>query len=78
MTNKKLYRSVNDKMIAGVCGGLAEYLEVDATVVRLIWVLVVVCSGFFPGVVAYIIAALVMPLPPTSPVPEVPPQEAKI
>lgn len=61
MDHKKLYRSNTDKMIAGVCGGLAEYLEVDSTVLRLLWTLVVVFSGFFPGVVVYIVAAIIMP-----------------
>ncbi|MDQ5952675.1 MAG: phage shock protein [Patescibacteria group bacterium] len=61
METKKLYRSTSDKKIAGVCGGLAEYFEVDATILRLIWALVVVFSGFVPGGLVYLIAALVMP-----------------
>lgn len=61
---KKLYRSTTDKMLTGVCGGLAEYLEMDSTVVRLVWTLVVIFTGFMPGVLVYIIAAIVMPLKP--------------
>lgn len=58
---KKLYRSSTDKLLTGVCGGIAEYLDIDATVLRLIWTLVVVFTGFVPGVLVYIIAVLVMP-----------------
>lgn len=59
---KKLYRSRTNKKLFGVCGGLAEYFEIDATVLRLILVLAVVCAGV--GLVAYLIAALVMPVKP--------------
>lgn len=56
---KRLYRSEHNKRIAGVCGGIAEYLNIDPTVIRLAWVLLLFCAG--GGVFAYIIAALVMP-----------------
>lgn len=56
---KRLYRSEHNKRIAGVCGGIAEYLNIDPTVIRLAWVLLVFCAG--GGILAYIIAALVMP-----------------
>lgn len=56
---KKLYRSKVDKKIAGVCAGLAKYLNVDVTIVRLIWALIVACAG--AGILAYIICALVIP-----------------
>ena len=59
---KKLYRSKTDKKLCGVCGGLAEYLGIDSTVVRLILVLAVLFAGV--GFLAYIIAALVMPVKP--------------
>ena len=59
---KKLYKSNTDKKICGVCGGLAEYLNVDPTVIRLIWVLAVLFAGC--GLLAYIIAALVIPNKP--------------
>ena len=58
---KKLYRSKKDEKIAGVCAGLAEYINIDPTVIRLIWALVAL-SG--PGVVAYIVCALVIPEKP--------------
>lgn len=60
--NKKLYRSRKDYMIAGVCGGIAEYFEIDSTLVRLLAVLVVLLGG--AGVVAYIIAWIVIPKNP--------------
>lgn len=56
---KKLYRSKTDKKICGVCGGLAEYLNVDSTVIRLLWVLATLFVGC--GLLAYIVAALVIP-----------------
>ena len=61
MMPKKLYRSNTDKILAGVCGGIAEYLAVDPTVGRLLAVLSVFTSV---GIIAYIVAALVIPLPP--------------
>ena len=59
---KKLYRSRTDKKICGVCGGLAKYFNIDPTIVRLALVLCVLFAGF--GILAYIIAALVMPEEP--------------
>lgn len=59
MEHKKLHKSATDKKICGVCGGLAEYLNVDPTIIRLIWALTVVFAG--TGVLAYLIAALVIP-----------------
>lgn len=56
---KKLYKSTNDKKICGVCGGLAEYLNIDSTILRLICVLFALCVG--SGVLLYIIAALIIP-----------------
>ena len=56
---KKLYRSRTDKRIAGVCGGLAEYFDMDATIIRLILVALVLMAG--TGILAYIVAAFVIP-----------------
>jgi phage shock protein C len=50
-------------MIAGVCGGLAEYFGMDATLVRVLYVLISVISAAFPGIIAYIILMFVMPPP---------------
>ena len=57
--SKKLYRSSTNKMIAGVCGGLAEHFDMDPTIVRLIWVVAVFGAGF--GVLAYLVAWIIVP-----------------
>src|ERR1700740_733403 len=62
--HKRLMRSSVDCKIAGVCGGIAEYLEVDSTVVRLVCVLVFIFTGFVPGGLTYVIAGIVMPQAP--------------
>ena len=59
MKKKKLYKSKKDKKLCGVCGGLADYFDIDSTIVRLIWVFLVFCVG--TGILAYIVAALIMP-----------------
>ena len=59
---KRLYRSVNNKMIADVCGGVAEYFGLDPALVRLGWIVFCVLGG--SGVLAYIIAAIVIPKAP--------------
>jgi phage shock protein C len=59
---KKLARSRSDKRIAGVCGGFADYLEIDATLVRLLWLMLAFFGGW--GLIAYIIAWIVMPEEP--------------
>ena len=65
---KRLHRSRTEKMIAGVCGGLAEYLDMDPTLVRLLWVLVALLAG--TGILLYLIMWVVMPLDlPASPGP---------
>ena len=61
---KKLYRSANNKMLAGVCSGLAKYLGMDPTVIRVIWAVLSLFA--FIGVVAYIICALIIPEEPTN------------
>jgi phage shock protein C len=60
-TVKRLTRSKTDKKIAGVAGGLANYFEIDPVLVRLIFALTCIPGGF-PGILAYIIAWIVMPL----------------
>lgn len=57
MSEKRLYKSV-DKKVSGVCGGVAEYLGVDPTIVRLIWACTFLFTG--AGLIAYIVAALIM------------------
>jgi phage shock protein C len=58
---KRLRRSNKEKMIAGVCGGLAEYFALDPTVVRIGYVLLSVLSAAFPGIIVYIVMWILMP-----------------
>lgn len=58
--NKRLTRS-RDRMIAGVCGGIAEYYNLDPTLVRVGYVLLSICSAAFPGLLVYLILWLIMP-----------------
>lgn len=60
--NKRLYRSSRDKMIAGVCGGVAEYFDVDPTLIRL--GAVVLMFGWGSGLLAYLVAAIIIPKNP--------------
>ena len=57
---KKLYRSIKDRKIAGVCGGIAEYFDIDPTLVRIIWIFALFL-GIFPALIAYIICWIVIP-----------------
>ena len=59
---KKLYKSSTDKMLAGVCGGLGEYFEIDATLVRIGYAILCLFAG--GGILLYIICALVIPRKP--------------
>ncbi len=61
MTTRPLHRSRRNRMIAGVCGGLAEWLGWSTTTVRILYVLVSILSAGFPGILVYIILWLVMP-----------------
>lgn len=56
---KRLYKSDKDKKVCGVCGGIANYFDVDPTVIRLAWVIFTLAGG--SGLIAYIIAAIIMP-----------------
>lgn len=59
---QKLYRSVTDRKIAGICGGLGDYLDIDPTIVRLLWLAAVLVGG--TGVLVYIIAWIIIPEEP--------------
>lgn len=59
---KRLYLSDHDKKLCGVCGGVAEYLNIDSTIVRLLWVVAALAYG--GGLLAYVIAALIIPRNP--------------
>ena len=59
---KRLYRSRTDRKIAGVCGGIAEYFDIDPVIIRVLWLVAVCCAG--SGLLAYIIALIVIPQAP--------------
>lgn len=59
MNGKRLYRSENNRMLCGVCAGIAEYFGIDPTLVRLAWVLFCALGG--SGVLAYILSAIIIP-----------------
>ena len=56
---KRLYRSKNNKIVAGVCAGIGEYFEVDPVLIRLLWVVFTLMGG--AGIIAYIIAWIIIP-----------------
>lgn len=60
MNNRKLRRSSSNKMLAGVCSGIADFFGIDPTIVRLIWAVLICCYG--TGLLLYIICAIIMPL----------------
>ncbi|HSQ92931.1 MAG TPA: PspC domain-containing protein [Methanoregula sp.] len=66
---KRLYRSGKDRILGGICGGLGDYIDVDPTVIRLIWVVATLLSVGF-GVVAYLIAWVLIPESPEFAVPK--------
>lgn len=59
METKKLYRSKSDRRVAGVCGGLGEYFQVDPLLIRIMFIIAALAGG--PGLLLYIILALLMP-----------------
>ena len=59
---KRLYKSNKNKMLAGVCGGIAEYFNIDPTLVRIGWAILCMFAG--SGIIAYIIAAIIIPQNP--------------
>ena len=62
MMEKRLYKSNENRMVNGVCGGIAEYFDMDPTLIRLAWVLF--CAAGGSGFIAYIIAAIIIPRSP--------------
>jgi len=58
---KKLHKSKINKMMGGVIGGLGEYTGIDPTVIRLLWVFLVLVTGVVPGVILYLIASVIIP-----------------
>lgn len=59
MTTKKLYKSATDKKLCGVCGGIAQYMDLDPTILRIIWLAMCLFAG--GGLILYLICALIMP-----------------
>ncbi len=62
----RLTRSKSERMLLGVCGGIATWLGWDPTIVRVAYVLISICSAAFPGIFVYVILALVMPPEPSA------------
>ena len=56
---KRLYKIEEGKKVSGVCGGIAEYFDIDPTIVRLLWIILICCVG--TGILAYIIGAIIIP-----------------
>ena len=61
MKTKRLYRSEKNKVIAGVFSGLGEYFNLDAVILRLAWILLVILTGLIPGLIAYLVAVIIIP-----------------
>jgi phage shock protein C len=58
---RRLYRLTYDKQIGGVCAGIAKYLDLDVTLIRVLVVAAAICTGVLPGVLAYFLAMIIMP-----------------
>ncbi len=58
---KKIYRIEQGAKLFGVCGGIAEYFNIDATLVRLVWAVLSLCTAAFPGIALYVVAGLILP-----------------
>jgi len=64
---KRLFLSRNEKKIAGVCGGLAEYIDIDPTIVRLVTIILAIATALFPVVIGYLLAWMIIPTRPIEP-----------
>lgn len=58
---KKLYRSTYNRRLAGICGGIGEFLKIDGNIIRIIFVVMTLITGFFPLITAYIVGSLIIP-----------------
>lgn len=58
---KKIYKSNENKIFSGVIGSIGEYLDIDPTILRLVYILVAIMTGVFPAIIGYIVASLVIP-----------------
>jgi len=66
LEGRRLYRSRTDRMVGGVLGGLAVYLGMESTLLRILFALLAVVSGFGPGIIAYIVAMVIVPEEPVA------------
>ncbi|HDZ54528.1 MAG TPA: PspC domain-containing protein [Candidatus Nealsonbacteria bacterium] len=57
---RKLYKSKENKILAGIIGGIGEYLNVDPVILRVVWIVIVVFTGFVPGIIVYLVAGFVV------------------
>lgn len=64
--NAKIFLSKTDRKLGGVFGGLAERYDIDPTLLRLAWIIVTIFTGFFPGVIGYVVAWIIIPEKPSS------------
>jgi len=76
--SKKLYRSEREKMLGGVCGGLAEYLDIDVNIMRLLFIAAGLLTVLFPMVIFYIIAWIIVPVEEEIPQKSEPSQTSKL
>jgi len=60
-SKKKIYRSKENKVLAGIFGGLGDYFDIDPTILRLGWLVVFISTGMFPGLLVYLIAIFIVP-----------------
>ncbi len=65
---KKLYRSKDNKVWAGIFGGVGEYFDIDPALIRLLWIIIVICSGIIPALLAYFVALFIVPKNPVKPI----------
>ncbi|MEG1661820.1 MAG: PspC domain-containing protein [Clostridiales bacterium] len=63
-TNRKLYLSIDNRMLAGVCGGIAEYFHVDPTSIRLAYIVLSIFTVVFPCIFVYVLAMIIIPRDP--------------
>lgn len=68
---KRLYKSKDNKVLAGVCGGIGEYFDIDPVLIRLAYLLLTVFTAFAPGIIGYVIAAMIIPEQPLHPLAKV-------
>lgn len=63
---RKLYKSDNDRILLGVIGGIGEYVDIDPTVLRLVYIVLTIMTAVVPAIIGYIIAALIIPKRPST------------